>query len=185
MLFLIFRKAGRFSYVFMSHYLYFFVLHAGLSLLLYNCDLFESYEMMKMSNREYCLRVPPDSSEAEGDISVMEEAAEEPEPEGEAYILCRQCHQAITRPADRTTVQGAHRHTFANPHGIVFEIGCFRNVEGCGYAGAASNEFTWFAGYSWRVCFCRMCLTHLGWVFNSGGGDVFHGLILDRLIEPG
>jgi hypothetical protein len=30
-----------------------------------------------------------------------------------------------------------------------------------------------------------MCLTHLGWIFSSTGGDIFHGLILDRLIEPG
>jgi hypothetical protein len=24
----------------------------------------------------------------------------------------------------------------------------------------------------------------LGWMFVSGGGDLFYGLILDRLIEP-
>jgi hypothetical protein len=29
-----------------------------------------------------------------------------------------------------------------------------------------------------------LCLTHLGWMFVSGSGDVFHGLILDRLLEP-
>jgi hypothetical protein len=145
----------------------------------------EIYRATKMSNCQRCLRVPPDEADAEGDIAVMEETDEEMESEEEAFILCRQCRQAITRPDDRITVQGAHRHTFANPHGIVFEIGCFQNVQGCGYAGAASDEFTWFAGYSWRVCFCRMCLTHLGWGFSSRGGHVFHGLILDRLIEPG
>jgi hypothetical protein len=30
-----------------------------------------------------------------------------------------------------------------------------------------------------------MCLTHLGWIFSSRVGSIFHGLILDRLIEPG
>ena len=132
----------------------------------------------------YLLREPADESGSEGGIAVLEEEAEEPAPEEEEYILCRQCRQAITRPADRIVVQGSHQHTFANPHGIVFEIGCFSKVIGCGYAGAASDEFTWFAGYSWRVCFCGMCLTHLGWIFSSKGGNNFHGLILDKLIEP-
>ena len=133
----------------------------------------------------YWLRVPSDKPEdIEGETIVVEEAAEDQLPEEEEYILCRQCRQALTRPADRIGVQGSHRHTFANPHGIVFDIGCFENVKGCGYAGAASDEFTWFAGYSWRVCYCAMCLTHLGWVFSAKGGHMFHGLILDKLIEP-
>ena len=133
----------------------------------------------------HCLREPADEPDTEGDVAILEKEAAEPAPEEEEYILCRQCRQAITRPADRITMQGSHRHTFANPHGIVYEIGCFGDTKGCGYAGAASTEFTWFAGYSWRVCYCAMCLTHLGWIFSSQGGDVFHGLILDKLIEPG
>jgi hypothetical protein len=103
-------------------------------------------------------------------------------PEEEAYIVCRQCRHAITRNEERFSIQGGHRHTFANPHGLVFEIGCFRRAVGCGYAGPASDEFTWFAGYRWRVCFCSGCLTHLGWLFTSSA-DAFHGLILERLLE--
>jgi hypothetical protein len=30
----------------------------------------------------------------------------------------------ITSPAERIVVQGSHQHTFANPHGIIYEIGC-------------------------------------------------------------
>ena len=132
----------------------------------------------------YFFRIPADQPGIEDGTTTIEKEAEERSPEEENYILCRQCHQAITKPADRIVVQGSHHHTFANPHGIVFEIGCFRNVEACGYAGAASDDFTWFAGYSWRVCFCVVCLTHLGWMFSREMGDNFHGLILDRLIEP-
>ena len=131
------------------------------------------------------LREPADQSDSESEIAILEKEAEQPEPEEEAYIICRQCRQAITRRDDRIAMQGSHRHTFANPHGIAFDIGCFKEVIGCGYAGAASDEFTWFAGYSWRVCYCLMCLTHLGWIFRSTSGDVFHGLIIERLIEPG
>ena len=84
-----------------------------------------------------------------GTPQLAEEEAPEQEPEEEEYILCRQCRQAITRPAERITVQGSHQHTFANPHGIVFEIGCFDTVKGCGYAGPASDDFSWFKGYSY------------------------------------
>jgi hypothetical protein len=136
-------------------------------------------------NCAFLLRIPADKPVAEGDTAILEKEAEERSPEKEEYILCRQCHHAITRPAERIVMQGSHRHTFANPHGIVFEIGCFRSVTGCGYAGAASDDFSWFAGYSWRVCVCALCLTHLGWMFSRMGSDTFHGLILDRLIEPG
>jgi hypothetical protein len=110
--------------------------------------------------------------------------APEQSPAEAPYIICRQCHQAITRPEERISVQGAHHHTFANPHGIVFEIGCFKYAQGCGYAGPPSTEFTWFSGYAWRVSFCTMCLTHLGWIFIADSGDSFHGFILDRLIQP-
>lgn len=125
----------------------------------------------------HLLRVPPESHDAEST-----EAAVEDETDEEKFLLCRQCHQVITNPAERTVVQGAHQHTFANPHGIVYEIGCFRNAIGCGYAGPATDEFTWFKGFSWRAAVCTMCLTHMGWLFVSQGGKVFNGLILDRLI---
>jgi hypothetical protein len=105
-------------------------------------------------------------------------------PQEDPFILCRGCLHPVTRPAERIEVQGGHQHTFANPHGIVFDIGCFREAEGCGYVGPSSDEFTWFAGCRWRVCVCAACLTHLGWLFTCSSGGAFHGLILDRLIEP-
>jgi hypothetical protein len=135
-----------------------------------------AYNLLRQRSGE---KVTQKTSEPAG-----KEAAEQ-SPEEEQYIICRQCHQAITRPAERITVQGAHHHTFANPNGIVFEIGCYKYAQGCGYAGPPSTEFTWFSGYAWRVSFCTLCLTHLGWVFIADSGDSFHGFILDRLIQPG
>ena len=113
----------------------------------------------------------------------VEDETEEKTSE-EEYILCRQCQSILTSPTERIIIQGAHQHTFANPHGIVFEIGCFGAVRGCGYAGPASDEFSWFKGFSWRVAVCIMCLTHMGWFFESRDGGNFHGLILDRLLFP-
>ena len=132
----------------------------------------------------YLFRVPPENQDDEMPVSVVENETEEEILEQEEYIRCRQCRNILASPDDRISIQGSHQHTFANPHGVVFEIGCFKDVTGCGYAGAATDEFSWFAGYSWRICFCTMCLTHLGWIFSSNAGAIFHGLILDRLLQP-
>jgi hypothetical protein len=130
----------------------------------------------------YLFRVPPEDQYHEMPVGLVEEETEEEMLEQEEYIRCRQCRNVIASPEDRIIVQGSHQHTFANPHGIVFEIGCFSAVKGCGHMGPPSDEFSWFAGYSWRVAVCLICLTHLGWLFSSPGKEGFHGLILDRLI---
>jgi hypothetical protein len=130
------------------------------------------------------LREPPGRS---GDPRAPEPeagAAADLAPDEEVYLLCRDCLHPITRPADRISVQGRHAHTFANPHGLVFEIGCFQRAPGCGAVGPASGEFTWFPGHRWRVGLCAACLVHLGWAFLPEAGGGFFGLILDRLVEP-
>jgi hypothetical protein len=100
------------------------------------------------------------------------------------WILCRQCNHRLCRPDDGIAVNGSHRHTFANPSGIVFEIACFRNVGGCSPSGFPSSEFTWFSGHTWQIVICSSCRTHLGWQFVSSNNTRFFGLIGDR-IEKG
>lgn len=128
------------------------------------------------------LRVPPEKEHKEILENLVEDEPQENVLEPEEVIRCRQCRNVITSPDERIIIQGSHQHTFANPHGIVFEIGCFRNVKGCGYIGPSSNEFSWFSGFSWRVVVCVACLAHLGWLFDSPAKDSFHGLILNHLI---
>jgi hypothetical protein len=80
------------------------------------------------------------------------------------------------------SILGSHRHTFANPSGVVFEIGCFASARGYGFMGPPSMEFTWFAGHSWRILICSACRTHIGWFFAAVQGEGrFFGLIMDRL----
>ena len=96
-------------------------------------------------------------------------------------IVCRRCGHEITAQNERVIRDGAHAHTFANPEGIVFDIGCFREAWGCGVVGPSSSEFTWFPGTEWQIAVCTHCLAHLGWRFLSADSSDFHGLILDRL----
>lgn len=99
----------------------------------------------------------------------------------EQWIVCRKCQKRLTRPSERSTVNGAHQHTFANPSGIVFEIGCFLNVRNCTLVGRPSTDFAWFTGHAWQIVICAGCLTHLGWLFTGGQGHYFYGLIMDRI----
>ncbi|MDY6823922.1 MAG: cereblon family protein [Thermodesulfobacteriota bacterium] len=109
------------------------------------------------------------------------ETVERSEPEVPKLLLCRQCRQPITTPEHRIVVNNYHCHTFANPGGIVFDVGCFQRAPGCGHTGAPTDEFTWFPGYKWQIAVCGGCLLHMGWRFTSPAGE-FHALILDNLV---
>jgi hypothetical protein len=103
--------------------------------------------------------------------------------EEERWIVCRQCQQRLTRPSERISINGSHSHTFANPSGVVFEIGCFRMASGLHFIGPPSYEFPWFTGHSWQIVICSACQTHLGWWFRGPDTNQFFGLIQDRLRE--
>ncbi len=79
-------------------------------------------------------------------------------------------------------MNGRHEYTFANPYGIVYQIGCFTVAPGCLTFGVPSSEFAWFAGYSWQCAYCSKCGVHSGWFFRSEQRH-FHGLIFGQLIE--
>lgn len=97
-------------------------------------------------------------------------------------IFCRACGGVVTDRGQRISVGGYHTHTFFNPAGIVYELGCFHQASGCFIDGEATAEFSWFAGHLWRFALCRWCQVHLGWFFEMGEKN-FYGLILARLRE--
>ncbi len=97
-------------------------------------------------------------------------------------IFCLACGGVVTARDQKIQVSGSHAHTFFNPAGIVFELGCFQKAPGCLHVGAPSREFSWFPEYFWCISLCRYCRTHLGWVFVMEGNS-FYGLILKKLRE--
>ena len=127
-------------------------------------------------------REAPGPPSAEIDEEACRYDEEEKEPYWEEKILCRQCMQVITSPAERIQVQGSHSHTFSNPAGLLFKIGCFSRVKGCVDASPLEAEWSWFRGYAWQVVLCSACAGHLGWRY-TGQSDSFYGLILDRLMQ--
>ncbi|MBF0588219.1 MAG: hypothetical protein HQL53_03745 [Magnetococcales bacterium] len=102
-------------------------------------------------------------------------------------MRCTACGHGITFEHHRMAVDGKHDHTFFNPHGAVFHLGCFDQAHGCQVIGTPSNDFTWFAGYAWSLALCGGCQAHLGWQFDgvkTGNEGRFYALILGK-IRPG
>jgi hypothetical protein len=129
---------------------------------------------------------PPDGDgeEGGGDAERGRAPAGETAPdEGEpGAIVCRVCEARITEEAYRIAVQERHEHTFVNPGGFDYRIGCFALAPGCVEIGSPETYFSWFPGHSWQIVACASCRQHLGWRFRCAG-ESFHGLILDRLVS--
>ncbi|BDQ37897.1 hypothetical protein SYK_22570 [Pseudodesulfovibrio nedwellii] len=102
--------------------------------------------------------------------------------EDRTRLLCKACRSRITRQDLGMEVDGSHRHVFFNPHGEVFELGCFASAKNILPTGPRSDEFTWFPGFEWQVIACTGCLTQLGWRYTGQHGGFF-GLIVALLIE--
>jgi hypothetical protein len=103
------------------------------------------------------------------------------EHQPEQTLNCISCRTAVTSPKDRIEIKGQHAHTFTNPHGYSFTIGCFAHAVEIAAEGEPSDFWSWFPGYQWQIVLCRQCGLHLGWRFISTSD--FYGFILNRLIS--
>jgi hypothetical protein len=102
----------------------------------------------------------------------------------EQALVCAACSSPVSHPSQRIQHQDRHEHTFVNPAGFVYRIGCFATARGARSFGVPTPEHTWFAGYAWQMAVCGGCGEHLGWLF-TGSGPSFWGLILERIREIG
>ena len=116
-----------------------------------------------------------------GELDIQNSSTLREEEKEEEFLRCAACKAPITRECDRISINEQHQHVFTNPHGYIFQIGCFIVAQGCVFSDDETNFFSWFPGYAWRYALCGQCLTHLGWGFRSQDSQ-FVGLILDRLL---
>ena len=121
-----------------------------------------------------------DKQNPDEDVLYRDDVRMDAKEEEERALRCLKCGWEITTEKQRISVQDSHEHTFVNPGGYVYRIGCFREAPGCVLSGEGSSEHTWFKGYAWSYAACSSCLTHLGWSYGFDP-DKFFGLILERL----
>jgi hypothetical protein len=107
--------------------------------------------------------------ETQGERQPRSEAQDERDPalRESGWLRCVACGQPIARDDARIAVDGRHVHTFVNPAGHEYTIGCFAEAPGCVGAGEEESFWTWFPGHVWRMALCSGCGTHLGWSFRA------------------
>ena len=110
---------------------------------------------------------------------VDEDALETVAPEHP--IRCAACGHIVTSRESAIAVDGRHDHRCINPHGIFFDIGCYREAPGVMTVGMPESYFSWFRGTAWQIALCGACHVHLGWSF-TGRDAPFVGLIQDRVV---
>ena len=104
--------------------------------------------------------------------------------ERERWVVCNACGGLVADGRAKTVVGGAFAHSFINPAGMIFRVGCFAEAPGARATGEASEHWSWFAGFKWQAGLCVACGRHLGWFF-TGGERGFVALILDAVSERG
>ena len=123
-----------------------------------------------------------DKRNLEFDLDLEELVDLDEEDKEERTLNCKHCGYRITNVNARISISERHAHTFTNPHGFIYRIGCFCEAPGVVPDGPPSNYWSWFPGYQWQIELCKHCMIHMGWHFKSDD-DHFYGLILDRLVE--
>jgi hypothetical protein len=102
--------------------------------------------------------------------------------EDESWLACASCGAFVTESRARLHVNGAHEHSFINPAGLIFRIGCFSDAPGVRRVGEESSHWTWFAGFAWQIALCQSCAEHVGWSYRNADSR-FVALIADRVVE--
>uniref|UniRef100_A0A1I7T5R2 CULT domain-containing protein n=1 Tax=Caenorhabditis tropicalis TaxID=1561998 RepID=A0A1I7T5R2_9PELO len=124
-------------------------------------------------------------------------------------ILCRQCGASVTRQSEFINVTGVDSsqlayeydfplagkttkvHVLTNPEGHKFHMFGAKTAH-LNFHGTPQSHATWYPGYKWTICLCKVCNRHLGWYFEVDKSTVLHmtsekknfvGLVLDNVIS--
>lgn len=101
-------------------------------------------------------------------------------------FACSNCNAMISTSDQLVKIGGTSRHRFVNPAGVNCEFLTLRSCHGVIADGPATEEYSWFSGYRWRLAFCLQCFQHLGWHYEAirawNRPVAFWGVLLDHLV---
>jgi len=86
---------------------------------------------------------------------------------GAKAYYCIGCDGLITHSDRLIVIGGTNRHLFVNPSGVECDFHTFYSCPGAIAVGEATEAYSWFSGYYWRMAFCRHCGQHLGWHYEA------------------
>ena len=101
-------------------------------------------------------------------------------------IRCAWCRQELSDTASIFSLWGQSTHSaFANPNGQLKVVITFQQVRNYLADSYVTDDFTWFAGYSWQIIYCNTCKAHIGWKYHSIENRkpaMFYGLLEKALL---
>lgn len=83
------------------------------------------------------------------------------------WYVCAACAERLAREDWALEAHPRGPLVFTNPHGRFFELLLVTHVLGGVFDRHATTEFSWFAGYAWRIGSCARCGAHIGWHFQA------------------
>ncbi len=86
---------------------------------------------------------------------------------GSKAFQCGACGSLISQSDRLIRINGSNRHLFLNPEGMECDFHTFYSCPGAIALGEATDAYSWFSGYGWRMAFCGQCGQHLGWFYES------------------
>lgn len=138
-------------------------------------------ELKKLENHAPNMPLELKQQIVQTDMDKETASQRQTKPKRDVIICCKACQQIITKDEFSVSINGNHEHIQCNPYGITFIFRCFNQTWHCLSVGEAQSAHSWFPGFHWTLVLCESCTTHLGWKFSNLEGDVFWGLISERL----
>ncbi|XP_015519309.1 uncharacterized protein [Neodiprion pinetum] len=137
---------------------------------------------------------------------VYHYVAEDPVPD---FVLCRECggdladsHYLVNRLSPEALIKSNQTlfgreeievQLLSNPLGIQFYVFTTSSAKCVSIGENWHNDFSWFPGYAWKLCFCSQCGSHVGWMFEPlktatedrslPSAEGFYALVLDSVIS--
>jgi hypothetical protein len=103
-----------------------------------------------------------------------------------AYQCCG-CGGLVTHSDRLLPIGGKSRHIFQNPAGVECDFHTFSSCPGAVAPGEATEAYSWFPGYRWRLAFCRHCGLHLGWNYEATSTlkrpNLFWGILVSGILS--
>ena len=84
------------------------------------------------------------------------------------FLCCTLCSSSIASLGDLVIMseEGASQQ-YVNAHGFSHDVVTVARSRNLKETGCPETQHSWFPGYAWAICNCRLCGAHLGWHFTA------------------
>ena len=84
------------------------------------------------------------------------------------FLCCTLCSSSIASLGDLVIMsEESASQQYVNAHGFTHDVVTVARSRNLKEMGIPETQHSWFPGYAWTICNCRLCGAHLGWHFTA------------------